>query len=92
MTGLISIIFGFSWVALAYVGWWVATSGQGMIGIGFMLAVMIIDDDTTMTIFLYMCMDDVMTMLFLTLVIVPRHYLFATHHVGKGRQKRDRSH
>ena len=43
MTGLISIIFGFSWVVLAYVGWWVATSGQGMIGIGFMLAVMIIE-------------------------------------------------
>ena len=43
MTGMISIIFGFSWVALAYVGWWVATSGQGMIGIGIMIAVMIIE-------------------------------------------------
>ena len=43
MTGFISIIFGFSWVARAYVGWWVATSGQGMIGIGFMIAVMIVE-------------------------------------------------
>ena len=43
MTGIISIVFGFSWVALAYVGWWVATSGQGMIGIGFMMAVMIVE-------------------------------------------------
>ena len=43
MTGIVSIVFGLSWVALAYVGWWVATSGQGMIGIGIMMAVMIIE-------------------------------------------------
>ncbi len=43
MTGIVSIVFGLSWVALAYVGWWVATSGQGMIGIGIMIAVMIIE-------------------------------------------------
>ena len=43
MTGIVSIVFGLSWVVLAYVGWWVATSGQGMIGIGIMFAVMIIE-------------------------------------------------
>ena len=43
MTGAISIIFGLFWVALAYIGWWVATSGQGMIGIGIMITVMIIE-------------------------------------------------
>ena len=43
MTGMISVLFGFFWVALAFVGWWVATSGQGWIGIGFMVAIMIIE-------------------------------------------------
>ena len=43
MTGIISIVFGFSWVAITFIGWWIATSGQGMIGIGIMIAVMIIE-------------------------------------------------
>ena len=43
MTGMASILFGLFWVALAYIGWWVATSGQGLIGIGFMIVVMIIE-------------------------------------------------
>lgn len=43
MTGIISVLFGFFWVALAFVGWWVATSGQGWIGIGFMITIMIIE-------------------------------------------------
>ena len=43
MTGIISIFFGFFWVALAYIGWWVATSGQGMIGLGIMVVVMTIE-------------------------------------------------
>lgn len=43
MTGMISILFGFFWVAIAYIGWWVATSGQGLIGIGFMFVVMIVE-------------------------------------------------
>ena len=34
-------VFGLSWVALAYVGWWVATSGQRMIGIGIMIVMII---------------------------------------------------
>ena len=43
MTGMISILFGLFWVALAYIGWFVATSGQGLIGIGFMFVVMILE-------------------------------------------------
>ena len=43
MTGMISILFGLFWVALAYIGWWVATSGQGLIGLGFMLVILIIE-------------------------------------------------
>lgn len=43
MTGLISVLFGFFWVALAFIGWWIATSGQGWIGIGIMIAVLIIE-------------------------------------------------
>ena len=43
MTGMISILFGLFWVALAYIGWWVATSGQGLIGLGFMFVILIIE-------------------------------------------------
>ena len=43
MTGIISVLFGFFWLALAFVGWWVATSGQGWIGLGIMAFVMIIE-------------------------------------------------
>ena len=41
MTGFISVVFGFFWVALAFIGWWIGTSGQGWIGIGIMFFVMI---------------------------------------------------
>ena len=43
MTGIVSVLFGFFWVAFAFVGWWVATSGQGWIGLGIMAFVMIIE-------------------------------------------------
>ena len=43
MTGIISVLFGFFWLALAFVGWWIATSGQGWIGLGIMAFVMIIE-------------------------------------------------
>lgn len=43
MTGMISVLFGFFWVFIAFVGWWVATSGQGWIGLGIMAFVMIIE-------------------------------------------------
>ena len=43
MTGMIAMLFGLFWVALAFIGWWVATSGQGLIGIGFMIVVMILE-------------------------------------------------
>lgn len=43
MTGFLSVIFGFFWVALAFIGWWIATSGQGMIGIAIMFVILIIE-------------------------------------------------
>ena len=41
MKGMISIVFGLFWAAIVGIGWWVATSGQGMIGIGIMAFAMI---------------------------------------------------
>lgn len=43
MTGMISVLFGLFWVFVAFIGWWIATSGQGMIGIGLMFVVLIVE-------------------------------------------------
>lgn len=43
MKGMVSVLFGFFWSIAALIGWWVATSGQGWIGLGIMFFVLIIE-------------------------------------------------
>ncbi|MGC6536848.1 MAG: hypothetical protein ACON44_05780 [Candidatus Puniceispirillaceae bacterium] len=43
MKGLVSVTFGLFWALAAFIGWWVATSGQGWIGLGIMFAVMVVE-------------------------------------------------
>ena len=43
MKGIVSVFFGFFWSIAALIGWWVATSGQGWIGLGIMVFVLIIE-------------------------------------------------
>ena len=43
MKGMIAVFFGFFWSMAALIGWWVATSGQGWIGLGMMFFVLIIE-------------------------------------------------
>ena len=43
MKGIIAVFFGFFWSMAALIGWWVATSGQGWIGLVIMFFVLIME-------------------------------------------------